>query len=58
MQGWATPIETKKLFYDDRLILVVVSGIDSIIHDNLYYFKIGRPPYLPDLKEGAYPFGG
>ena len=28
------------------------------IHDNLWDFKIGRPPYLPDLKKGAYLFGG
>ena len=28
------------------------------IHDNLCDFKIGRPPYLPDLREGAYLFGG
>ena len=29
-----------------------------VIHDNLCDFKIGRPPYLPDLKEGAYLFWG
>ena len=30
----------------------------SFIHDNRCDFKIGRPPYLPDLEEGAYLFGG
>ena len=28
------------------------------IHDNICDFEIGRPPYLPDMKEGAYLFGG
>ena len=40
------------------MIVMVTTGWGVIIHDNLCDFKIGRPPYLPDLKKGAYLFGG
>ena len=47
-----------------RVKMEFVDWLDGIhsailtIHDNLCDFKIGRPPYLPDLKEGAYLFWG
>ena len=47
-EGTTSHLELLNNFFEDT----------SIIHDNLCDFKIGRPPYLPDLKEGAYLFWG